>query len=396
MVGLEGASALARSALTPQHDEPAALAVYETIDLGLVGELDAQAPALDESLARLSLASPSQRALEYNVPLLARDPIHATRVYVRHALGAHALNLEPWLPALAMALSGVAESADGDEAGEREIERALHRGGPTDVRWLVKLSELDAGSVRPRAAATAALEVLDDVYLGYGLLLVTADLDSVVAIELRLPAGAAPSTRSVAPPSHLPAADAEADSTLEPNESVAFPSALSVKPFVVPKLLQGGLPIRPKVSTPGRRRTDESATQADDIAVLREAAEATTQLRGGIRDLATAGNVVQDRIALQIAELQRQLGRLGTIRDQAGRATAGGATERRCQAAAAQQRQLLDRMDRLLQRLMNRHQRAVTPFERRWFDELGRISSELSIERDDAGRSLASRTARVR
>ena len=329
--------------------------------------------------------------------MLARDPIHATRVYVRHALGAHALNFEPWLPALATALAGAATAAADDEASERELERALHRGGATDVRWLVKLSELDAGSVRPRAAATAALEVLDDVYLGYGLLLATADLDSVVAIELRLPAGAAPSTPVAAPPPHLPATAPEADSTVEPEAPAAFPSALTAKPFAVPKLLQGGLPIRPKVSTPGRRRADEStATQADDIAMLREAAEATTQLRGGIRDLAAAGNVVQDRIALQIAELQRQIGRLGTIRDQAGRATAGGETERRCQAAASQQRQLLDRMDRLLQRLMNRHQRAVTPFERKWFDELGRVSAELSSQRDDTGRSLASRTARVR
>lgn len=72
------------------------LAVYETIDLGLVS-----------SLADLSDAPGQERALSLlqgNHPVFFVDPIHDDTIYVYHAFGVHALNLGAVLQSLANAL----------------------------------------------------------------------------------------------------------------------------------------------------------------------------------------------------------------------------------------------------------------------------------------------------
>jgi nucleoporin NUP82 len=54
------------------------LAVYETIDLGLVSML---------------ASNSSQELLQGNYPVCLPDPIHTDTIYVHHAFGVHALNL---------------------------------------------------------------------------------------------------------------------------------------------------------------------------------------------------------------------------------------------------------------------------------------------------------------
>ena len=72
------------------------LAVYETIDLGLVS-----------TLSRIS-GSPSDPPLldllQGNHPVFVTDPIHDDTVYVYHAFGVHTLDIGPVLQSLAMAL----------------------------------------------------------------------------------------------------------------------------------------------------------------------------------------------------------------------------------------------------------------------------------------------------
>jgi nucleoporin NUP82 len=80
------------------------LAVYETIDLGLVS-----------ALSRISASQSGPSALdllEANHPLLLVDPIHDDTIYVYHAFGVHALHLGSVLQGLADALR-----AEDDEEG---------------------------------------------------------------------------------------------------------------------------------------------------------------------------------------------------------------------------------------------------------------------------------------
>ena len=79
------------------------LAVYESIDLGLISMLRGPSTASSENDV-LEL-------LQANHPLLLRDPIHEDRVYVYHAFGVHALEFGELLQCLAIALR-----ADDEEA----------------------------------------------------------------------------------------------------------------------------------------------------------------------------------------------------------------------------------------------------------------------------------------
>jgi nucleoporin NUP82 len=77
------------------------LAVYETIDLGLIDALSATQP-------------PSLNLLQGNHPVFLPDPIHGDTVYVYHGFGVHAIHLYKMLRALSHALhpiSGGAENA---------------------------------------------------------------------------------------------------------------------------------------------------------------------------------------------------------------------------------------------------------------------------------------------
>jgi nucleoporin NUP82 len=88
------------------------LAVYETIDLGLVSLLKGASSGPNEPLLDL---------LQANYPVFVSDPVHPDTIYLYHAFGVHALDLAPALEPLAEAL----RSAGEDNIGERLIHTAL-------------------------------------------------------------------------------------------------------------------------------------------------------------------------------------------------------------------------------------------------------------------------------
>jgi nucleoporin NUP82 len=75
------------------------LAVYETIDLGLIKALSTiQPPSLD--------------LLRGNFPVFLPDPIHRDTVYVYHAIGVHAIHLHRMLRTLSDALHSISGGAE--------------------------------------------------------------------------------------------------------------------------------------------------------------------------------------------------------------------------------------------------------------------------------------------
>ena len=73
------------------------LAVYETIDFGLVSTLKDLSPLPPDSASLLDL-------LHSNYPIFLLDPLHDDTVYVYHAFGVHALDVAPVLQSLTSAL----------------------------------------------------------------------------------------------------------------------------------------------------------------------------------------------------------------------------------------------------------------------------------------------------
>lgn len=80
------------------------LAVYETVDLGLVTSLI--------TLTVTPSGAPMLDLLQGNFPAFLVDSVHDDTVYVYHAFGVHALDLGPILRSLASALGADDEGAD--------------------------------------------------------------------------------------------------------------------------------------------------------------------------------------------------------------------------------------------------------------------------------------------
>lgn len=326
------------------------LAVYESIDLGLAAELNPNSD--DESAVRTGL--------RHNAPRLVRDPLYADTIYVQHALGAHCLLLGPWLDDLAQAMS--------DSKAEDEVARILQQSQGTEVLWVLKTQASNAAE-RRSTPTVDGLVVLNDVYLGYSLLLVTSALQ-LVGIELSLrvdeTAGGLERTKDDAA-----SGDAAYVSLLE-------------KPFSVPPMFSqrhpGAPPILPRL--PSSKKALEINPET-----LRAFATHVSSTQTAIRDLVSAADSVQSRLELQMRELSRQvekLAELDRMRDELGKSVSGG-TEGRLRRAEEKQRELLARTDRVLQRLVESHQPSISTYERKWFDELRRLEEQVAGRRPAEG-----------
>lgn len=89
------------------------LAVYETVDLGLLGLLATQPPSVN--------------LLEANHPVIFPDPIHDDTVYVYHAFGTHSLNFERILK--------IGDALRGDD--DASLVDVLEQRLSADVRHIV-------------------------------------------------------------------------------------------------------------------------------------------------------------------------------------------------------------------------------------------------------------------
>lgn len=97
------------------------LAVYESIDLGLIKMLNV--------ITTQKFEPPVLDLLQANHSTLLVDPIYDDTVYVYHAFGVHLLNLGPVLQSLALALR---REDDGSA-----LENALRDSAGTKVRPLL-------------------------------------------------------------------------------------------------------------------------------------------------------------------------------------------------------------------------------------------------------------------
>ncbi|BGP13210.1 hypothetical protein JCM10213v2_001129 [Rhodosporidiobolus nylandii] len=368
---------------TDAEDLPT-LAVYETIDLGLADELNPSGSEAGEEAVASGLAD--------NHLTLVRDALYPDTLYAHHALGAHCLVLSPWLEALAAAThdEGNVEAED-ETKRQREVEKSVKAAQGTEVLWVLKtLGSSDADAAPP----VVAMQVVNDVYLGYSLLLLTSALQ-LVGIELSLRID--PSASGLDPSSSQPSSVANA---ISPSSAPAYVSLLDT-PFTVPSLLArpraGGVSALPRLApTPGGSK-DLSITPD----TLRQLGKHVSTVQTSVRELVEAADEVQHRLELQMKELSRQLGKLAELKQlradlgKSTSASAAGSTEKRLRQVEANQRALIERTDRVLQRLMEQHQPEISAYERKWFDELGRLEKQVHGGADGGGSSLEVRAERV-
>lgn len=384
------------SVITADEDGLPVLAVYESIDLGLVA-------LLKEDRV--------EEVLMTNWTTIVKDPLYADTLYLHHAMGSHCLLLSKWLESVALSIE---EDEDEDEETmQKEVERSLRSQQGTEVLWILKTVSIEENEPSTRVEGIA---IINDVYLGYSILLMTASLQ-LVAIELALRVDTSlvldlPSTSSLSLSSKPKTRGIDSDPP-------AYLSLLD-SPFDTPPLLD---PRRSGVSSvPRVAIQSSSASAAASLPItpstLRFLGKTVESFRHEIRDLVAAADAVQCRLELQMREMSRQLHKLKELEGlseslrssiaaapssssspfaaPAWSSTAGvESLSERLQRVTEAQTRLLQRTDRLLQRLINQHQPILSSYEIKWFDELDRLDRDVVQSERGLSRRVESAEAKV-
>lgn len=104
------------------------------------------------------------------------------------------------------------------------------------------------------------------------------------------------------------------------------------------------------------------------------------RFRTEIQDMTRSANTVQLRIELQHVELKRQLAKLQEMYALVARlkGTSQGSMKNRLEKVTRAQNELLERATKVLQQLMDSFSPQLSDFERQWFDELRRMSVDVT------------------
>ncbi|SCZ91855.1 BZ3500_MvSof-1268-A1-R1_Chr5-3g08179 [Microbotryum saponariae] len=373
-------------------DELPSLCVYETIDLGLVRELD-------EQQARASMT------LEGGWVSFIKDPLYVDTIYLQHPLGSHCIVLSRWLDDLVDTLNPRLETGQEDEEKQaHEMNKAVRASEPSQVVWIVKTvnpiaasdDSTTADATTPLSVPVVGMDLINDVYLGYTMLLVTSSLQ-LVAIELSLRVDS-----SLLPSTTLSSSTHRGKGLS--NEPPPYLSLLET-PFKTPSILTSSSQhVLPRQVVP-KSLANKGALETVTPDSLRFIAKSVEALRTRLSDLVDASDQVQNRIELQLAELGRQLTKVHELR----KIIAGGLIQEtslnagdeervlkdRIGKAKERQEALLKRTDRILQGLMDRHAPSVSTFERKWFDELKRLEGEIEGGKEGDGPGLTTRVERL-
>lgn len=329
------------------------LAVYETIDLGIV--------------STLTKMSPQQRILDLlqgNHPVFLQDPIHDETVYVYHAFGVHAIHLGPLLQNLASALRDDV-STDGGET----LAGALDKVGGAAVLPILVTYSVERASSNP----VVGVAIPSDVYLTYSIFVLTSAMrtvvlpltlesESAVREELSSSTSAAKELGSSTRPS------ADGPPLYVPLITEPFPESAFARP--------NGLPANPKLATPSPSGANANALTPESLRYLGSKAE---RFRAQISDVMVTVGTMSARMQLQQQEFRRQqdkareaLDRIKNLRNDRQ-----AATKARLEQVRDSQKALMSRVDRILKAMMHNASPELSEHERKWFEELRRMRDEV-------------------
>ncbi|EIM88529.1 uncharacterized protein STEHIDRAFT_77614 [Stereum hirsutum FP-91666 SS1] len=341
---------------TDRNAELPMLAVYESVDLGLVSMLSSCQPPLLDLLAG-------------NQPVLHADPIHDDTVYVYHAFGVHALYLDKLLRSLAAALHG--------DPTDKALLSSLEESEQTDVRPVVSTFSVERRSSNP----VIAVSIPNDVYLTYSIFILTSSM-RVVSFVLNLRSDALPEpsnpperAASVPPP--------EKPLLLLPSGARAYTSLLGDKPFEPPAIFarQTGLPSQPLLALPPP--PPNTGANAKEFRLtpdtLRYLGQTYERFSAQIQQVQLGYLAVQSRSALQKEEHERQARKFQEVMEKAKqlKTERREKTLRRVDEVKGEMNDLLARMKRVLGMIARKANPELSGVERRWFEELERMKEQV-------------------
>lgn len=281
------------------------------------------------------------------------DPLYADTLYLAGPSGLYAVRLG-YLSALARSLA-----LPSEPARTAALDHFAARGRGATVEFLVET----AGE-----RAVESVSVVQDVYLGYGLV-VGLERGGCVGLPLDLRIGDNFDDFDDDDVATKTAATNDDDAT------ALFPSLLSREPFVLPSALSSAVPSAPTSATSSGPLTSITPT------LLRSLGTHAATARERAHELSQAGRAIQARVDLQLKELSRQLAAISTPGPSSSalsnHPSALGPLEDRLESVKAMQASLVRRADRVLQRAMDGSSPVVSELERAWFAELEGLEKAL-------------------
>ncbi|KAF9055104.1 hypothetical protein BDZ89DRAFT_1055715 [Hymenopellis radicata] len=322
--------------------------------------------------------------LEANYPVFMVDPIHDDALYIYHAFGVHALHLGPVLESLTVALK-----ADDDDVNEA-LTKALQKSATTNVQMILSTLSVEKKCSNPVIAVT----IPDNVYLTYSIFILTSAM-RITTFNLVL-RSESPKSRPV----ELPTLDEPAESSskdiskwLKPLEGPPPFISILRETFQIPDILSrpSGLPSNPRLSLPQSAKGEFVLTPDS----LRYLATTVNQMSNQIRDAQFAHRDSMNRASLLREELNNMCGKAGELQRRLQRLNGAGsiAVRTKIQRAQDRHRDLMTRLDRMLQHMMDQASPELSEHETKWFEELKRMKQELIGSGQYDGNSLVARAA---
>ncbi|KAF9483973.1 hypothetical protein BDN70DRAFT_873108 [Pholiota conissans] len=349
------------------------LAVYESIDLGLVKGLT--------ELTSNTL-SPLTELLQANHPVFLSDPLHDDLVYVYHAFGVHVLDIAPVLESLSTALREETED-------ESILKKALERETTTNVRPILSTFSVERKCSNP----VIAVAIPNDVYLTYCILILTSALRvTTFPLNVRMESSPPVNPKTMHVPSSIPVTKSKWLIPLEgPPSYVSF---LGPEPYVPPSIVANpsGLPSIPTLSLPSSASGSKDFMLTPDT--LRFMGKSVAEISSQVNTLQINYRAGLAQINLQKRELLHQVAKCKEMEDAVEQLKGGKRqiTNEKFAKIEREQKDLLARLDRLLQALMRKASPELSEHENKWFEELKRMKEDILGRGRYDEDSLASRT----
>jgi nucleoporin NUP82 len=218
---------------------------------------------------------------------------------------------------------------------------------------------------RSQAQAVIGSAAFCNISLGYGILALTAS-QQLASSELDFRANEhtiaaiAPKTND---PSTQPSSDERSFLAKQPDISTLIDGTISYTKYTPPNI-RGNKDLRGPV---------ENITAAH----LKLLGEVTVDIRKRTEAIRAASQKVENRLDLQVREYQRQIKLLKSARGEM-KGLSGDDGSERVSAIASKQRELGERLDRVLSSAMASHKGPdVSESERKWFDELEKLHGKV-------------------
>ncbi|OCF61916.1 hypothetical protein L486_01580 [Kwoniella mangroviensis CBS 10435] len=279
--------------------------------------------------------------LDSNAPTFLPDSLYRDVLYVQHSFGVDSININPWLEALRKDDASV-----GELPGSKVTRHVDSAGSP--VKRIIGMINFC------------------NITLGYGLLaLAPSGQAAFVELDLRVT-----DSSSIIPP---PTNHSENQKQLDEPDSQ---SLLLVKPLDFDKLINSirtpNTPYNPSQLL--RQRIPGSSKPTTNITPdhLRVLGEISSQVRQRTQAIRSGSQSIENRLDLQVKELQRQIKLLKDSQAKISNLKKNTSISR-AEGLLAKQEQLGNKLDGLVGRLTEEFKPELGEQEKRWFEELDRL-----------------------